>query len=271
MGALVFVGLGLWDERDISLAGLDEVKRADDVFLEAYTAHLGGSSVARLEALFAREVRVLTRADVEDGKVVLEAARRGTVVLLAAGDALTATTHTELRARAARDRIATRIVHGASIVSAAAGLLGLASYKFGRATTLVFPEGDYFPTSPFDAVRENLERGLHTLVLLDLRAGGSEHENRAVTGTRPGAEAPAAPRYMTAAEGAALLIRLGLPPDHLLCAVARAGSPTPLVVSGPARALAAFDFGPPLHVLVVPGKLHFSEEEALAALTRRVG
>lgn len=37
---LYIVGLGLADERDISVKGLDIVRKADRVYLEAYTAVL---------------------------------------------------------------------------------------------------------------------------------------------------------------------------------------------------------------------------------------
>ena len=37
---LYFIGLGLADERDITVKGLDIVKRAERVYLETYTAVL---------------------------------------------------------------------------------------------------------------------------------------------------------------------------------------------------------------------------------------
>ena len=254
---LTFVGLGLWDEDDVSVKGLAAARAADIVFAETYTAFLGGTDAARLEKALGRPVRWLTRAEVEDGGVILEAAHARDAALLVVGDSLTATTHTDLRLRCAKEGVPTRIVHGASVATAVPGLLGLANYKFGRTTTLVFPEGRYFATSPYDVVAENLARGLHTLVLLDLRA-----EDR---------------RFMTASEGAALLLRaeeerkLGaIGPDTLTCVVARAGSPAPIVARGALARIAAADFGPPLHTIVVPGKLHFMEEEALAALATAV-
>jgi diphthine synthase len=131
------------------------------------------------------------------------------------------------------------------------------SYKFGRATTIVFPDGTYFPTSPYDVLRDNRARGLHTLTLLDLRAAEG--------------------RYMTASEGAALLLRMErergegvFTPESIVYAIARAGSPEPGVFRGTLAALAETDFGAPLHTLVVPGKLHFVEEEAVEALARGV-
>lgn len=38
---LYFIGLGLGDERDITVKGLEAVKRCSRVFLDAYTSILG--------------------------------------------------------------------------------------------------------------------------------------------------------------------------------------------------------------------------------------
>lgn len=253
---LTFVGLGLWDEKDVSLRGLDAIRAADVVYAELYTAHLGGASPERLAELYGRRVTFLDRDPLERGDAILSEARTKDVVLLAVGDSMTATTHVELRVRAQQAGIPTRVIHGASIATAVAGLTGLTSYKFGRATTIVFPDGSYFPTSPYDVVRDNLARGLHTLCLLDLRA----HERR----------------YMTASEGARLLLRMerergegALSDDTLAIGIARAGSPEPRVVAGRLADLARADLGAPLHTLVVPGKLQHFEEEALATFAPR--
>lgn len=56
--------------------------------------------------------------------------------------------------------------------------------------------------------------------------------------------------------------------DSIMCVVARAGSDEPLVVAGIIKDLIDKDFGPPLHTIVVPGKLHFMEFEALKILAQ---
>jgi len=252
---LTFVGLGLWDELDVSVRGRQAIQAADVVYAEWYTAYLGGATPEKLISFYGREISFLDRDPLEKGDRILEAARTKDVVLLAVGDSMTATTHVDLRVRAAKLGIPTRVIHGASIATAVAGLLGLMSYKFGRATTIVFPEGSYFPTSPYDVLRDNRARGQHTLTLLDLRA--------------------AEKRWMSASEGAALLLRMerergeGVFTDESeVYAIARAGSPEPGVWRGSLAAMARADFGAPLHTLVVPGTLHFMEEEAVAALAR---
>lgn len=255
---LTFVGLGLWDEKDVSVKGLDAIRAADVVFAEWYTAFLGGAAPEALSAYYGRDVTFLDRDPIEKGDAILEAAREKDVCLLAVGDSMTATTHVDLRVRAEKLGIPTRVIHGASIATAAAGMIGLFSYKFGRATTVVFPEGSYFPTSPYDVIRDNRARNLHTLTLLDLRA----HEQR----------------HMRADEGARLLLRMEeeraegvLGEDTLVFALARVGAPKPRVVRGSLAQLARADLGAPLHTLVVPAReLNFVEEEASEVLAKAV-
>jgi diphthine synthase len=262
VASLTFVGLGLWDERDVSLRGLEAVREADRVFAEWYTAFLAGAGEGDLEALYEAEIEVLDRAAVEEGDRVVEAARDEDAAFLTAGDAMTATTHVDLRVAAEEADVETRVVPGASALTAVPGLVGLQTYKFGRATTLVFPREDYFPASPYETVADNLERGLHTLVLLDIENEEREGE----------------PRCMTASLGAELLLRHeeeqgrgAVPPDQPVVGVARAGSPDPTVAAGPADAVADHEFGPPLHALVVPGDRHFKEDQALGGLAEWVG
>ena len=252
MGELVFVGLGLFDEKDITLKGLEAARAADIVFAEFYTSSLRGTTVETLRLMVGKPIRALSRKDLEQGFEVIEAARQGTAVLLVPGDPMAATTHVELRLRAHEAGIRTRIVHGPSIVSAAAGLLGLQSYKFGRATTVPFTHDKFRPASPLEVIEENLERGLHTLVLLDLREGGE---------------------FLTAPEAARYLLELAkerksaaLTDDTLMCALGQVGSDRPRIWTGRAGDLLVRDLGRPLHCIVVPGKLHFLEAEALVKL-----
>jgi len=249
MGELIFVGLGLWSEKDITVAGAEAARECDKVFAEFYTSMLGVPK-EKIEKIIGRSIEVLSREEVEDGSIILNEAVDKKVCFLTGGDPMTATTHIDLRLRAMEKGISTRVVHGISIMTAAAGLLGLQSYKFGRATTLAFPEGDYFPTSPYGVIKENMERNLHTLVLLDVGK-----------------------KLMTANEGIELLMEMEererrgiIGKKTLIAVVARASSPSPTVKAGYAYDMVKENFGPPLHCIVVPGKLHFMEAKALVML-----
>ncbi len=253
LGEVVFVGVGLHDEVGISLKGLEEVKSADSVFIELYTSFLPSFSLKRFEALAGKRLRVVSRRELEEenGEVVLRIAERGKAVLLVPGDPFIATTHIALRIAAEKRGIRTRVVHGASIISAAVGLSGLHNYKFGRSVTIPFPEN--FSETPYMVIVQNKNLGLHTLCLLDI----SVEENR----------------YLNVREALETLLKVEeklkmgiVTGGTLVVGVARAGSPNPIVKAGSVSELLGYDFGGPPYSLIFPGKLHFMEAEALMVL-----
>jgi len=252
-GRLTFIGLGLYDEKDISLKGLEEINNCDEVYAEFYTAKLIGTNIDKIEKKIGKTIKILTREEAEKGDKIIKSANDKNIAFLTCGDSMTATTHIDLRLKALDIGIKTKIVHGSSIVTAVPGLLGLQNYKFGRTTTLAFPEKNYFPTSPYNVIKDNKGMGLHTLVLLDIQADKK--------------------RYMTANEGMELLLEIEkklkeqiINEDTIVCTVARAGSSRPTLMADRINILKDKEFGPPLHTLVVPGKLHFMEIEALEKL-----
>ncbi|MHC1595491.1 MAG: diphthine synthase [Candidatus Syntropharchaeales archaeon] len=248
---LTFVGLGLYDEKDITLKGLEAVKSAEAVYFEVYTSKLGGCTAAKLEEAFGRELYPAKREDIEnDPEEILKRAASEDIVLLTGGDPMTATTHVDLRLRAYDRGIATRIIHAPSIFTAVSGITGLSSYRFGKAATISYPYRDDFKSIsdvPYDTIRLNRSNGLHTLLLLDI-------SSRA---------------YMTIPQALTILEALetrrgeGVLDDLIFVGIARAGSSEGKVKAGAIETLRAFDFGDPLHVLIAVGDLHFMEEEAL--------
>lgn len=245
---LTFVGLGLYDERSVTVRAQDCIREADQVFAEFYTSTLTGTSIERLEAYHGVQIEVRERSGVEDDPApILEAARSGNVVFLTAGDSMISTTHVDLRLRAIDQGIETRIIHGTTAQSAASGLTGLQNYRFGKATTLPFPEshgGAGVPASVLETVEENRERGLHTLVYLDIDVERDKH--------------------MTIGRATELLdTHLG---DNLAVGIARAGGDDPVVKADRLRNLTLHEFGDPLHLLVIPGSLHHVEQTALKEL-----
>ncbi len=255
MGELAFVGLGLWSERSISLLGVEEAGMADTVFAELYTSLMPELNLSKLEKLIGKRVHLVVRHDLEEdcGKRILEAAEKGKAVLLVPGDPLIATTHVDLRIRAEKQGIKTKIVQGASIVSAVMGLSGLQNYKFGRSVTIPFSEIGAADFTPYNTIAKNQKAGLHTLCFLDVRA-----DER---------------RYMTIKDAFNVLSALeskkrhrAVADDTLAVGIARAGSENPDVKADYVKRLQAFDFGKPPHSLVFPGKLHFMEAQALITL-----
>jgi diphthine synthase len=255
LGEIVFVGLGLNDEMGMSLHGLEEARKADAVFIELYTSILPAFSFEHLEALCGKRLSVVTRKDLEDdcGKAVLAAGQTGKTVLIVPGDPLIATTHVTLRMEAKKRGIDTRVVHGASVLSAVIGLSGLHNYKFGKSVTIPFPDETPAET-PYSIIAQNKKLGLHTLCLLDINAEKG--------------------RFLCIRDGLEALSRVEekrregvVAGDAVAVGVARAGSLDPTVKAGFVDELRDYDFGGPPQSLVFAGSLHFMEAEALITLT----
>lgn len=268
---LSLIGLGLGDERDITVKGLETVRKADLVYLEQYTSVLGVEK-ERLEEFYGRPVMIATRDLVEkEAETKLIAPAREThVAFLVVGDPFGATTHTDLVLRAREAGVPVEVIHNASIMNAV-GAVGLELYKYGKTTSIPFPEEGYEPDTPYDVIKENIARGLHTLCLLDIKVAEPDKES-----LRQGDRRAAPPRFMTVAQAIDVLraieARRGehvISETMLAIGVARLGQDAQ-IVCGPIAAVAAADLGRPLHALIIPGKLHVVEEEALATATYRL-
>ena len=246
---LYFIGIGLNDEKDISIKGLELVKQADFVYLESYTSKLN-CSLSYLEQLYGKKIiladRKLVEMDAE--KTILAKAKTQEVAFLVVGDVFSATTHMDLYLRARKMAIKTRIVHNASVLTAV-GVTGLQLYKFGKTASIPF-ENENVET-PYDAIKTNQKNNLHTLLLLDL----NQDSNDSLTVND-------AIRYLLKVE-----LKRGervFTGNTLCVGCAKLGSLDQVIKAGKANTLLKENFKNGLHCLIIPAKsLHFMEEEAL--------
>ena len=244
---LFIIGLGLDNEKDISLKGLEAVKRCRHIYLEDYTSVLN-VPLQNLEKLYGKKVIPLSREQVESSEIIFSHPNED-VALLIVGDVFSATTHVDLYLRAKEHNLRIRIIHNASIITAV-GETGLELYKFGKTTSMPYFERSFMPQSPYDAILENLMHGLHTLILLDIKR--SEH------------------RFMTVNECLQQFRQIeeirgkGIFADKsMVIGCSRLGSEGSIIKYGPVSQLVESEFGDPLHCVIYPGKLHFMEEEML--------
>ncbi len=244
MGSVAFIGLGLNDEKGLTQEGLEEAQGADATFAEFYTNLMPNLELGRLEHLIGKKIRILDRTQLEDhsGRDLVEAAVKGRVAFLVPGDPMIATTHVSLRLSLQKMGIASKIIHAPSIMSAVCGATGLQSYKFGKSITL--PYLPPVPGSVFETLSDNGTRGLHTLLLLDVR---NRTDDQLTINTALARIKAANPAY-----GANLAIGL-----------ARVGSHDELVKASTLGNLIGVEFGKPPHSIVFPGRLHFMEMDAL--------
>jgi len=251
-GTLSLVGLGISDENGISLAGLEELKACAKIYAESYTNLLPPGALLRLEKLCGKKIELLARESVEGEKVLLEAASSQRVALVTAGDPMIATTHVSLLLSAKKRGIETRIIHASSILSAAIGESGLQAYKFGKMVTLAYWRENYKPMAAYEVISDNLARGLHTLLLLDIDEKLGPMKPSAAAAVLMKMEMEGKRKIFTPETRLVLLKGLGWQsPTKKYCAIA---------------GLEKYDKAQGPAVLIVPAKLHFLEEEFLESL-----
>ena len=243
---LSIIGIGLGDEKDITVKGLERIQEAEKIYLESYTSKLGVSKET-LEQYYCKKIQVLEREDLEDHiEEFLEEAKTRHIALLVIGDLFLATTHALLVIECKKKKIPYETIHNASIMNHL-GDLGLSLYKFGKITSLPFLHEDL--ETPYHVLKEN--KDLHTLVLLDLD--------------------PKKNRYMYAQEAIEYFLKKETQEKvftkETKCIIAAAlGQKESIIKYGRAEELLKEKISLFPQCLIIPGPLHFLEEEALNLL-----
>lgn len=254
---LYFIGLGLGDEKDITVKGLEAVKRCKKVYLESYTSILT-TNKSKLEALYGKEVIEADRIFVESGcEGMLTEAINDEIAFLVVGDPFCATTHADLFLRANELGVQVETIHNASIFTAV-GLTGLQLYKFGETVSIPFFTENWRPYSFYDKIHRNLEKKLHTLVLLDIKVKEQSEEDliRGRMIFQP-------PRFMTVSQACQQLLEAEENLNHglitaetLVFGVLRVGAPDQKIFVRSIRQFSqSEDLGGPLHSMVIPGEV----------------
>lgn len=263
---LYLIGLGLSYESDITVRGLEVVKKCKRVYLEAYTSILMAADQQSLEKFYGREVLLADRELVETGSdEILKDADTDDIAFLVVGDPFGATTHSDLIIRARELGIKVEAIHNASVMNAV-GACGLQLYQFGQTVSLVFFTDNWKPASFYDKVLENRKIGLHTLLLLDIKVKEQSLENMA-----RGRLIYEPPRYMDIATAAQQMLEIeetkgqkAYTPESPCVAVSRLGLPDQTFKAGTLAEMAEYESGEPLHSLVLLGRqVHDLELEYL--------
>jgi len=239
--ALYMIGLGLGNQKDISLYGLEVVKSCNSIYLESYTSVLG-CSIKDIESLYKKKVIIADRNLVENEaeQTILKDAKEEDAAFLVIGDVFSATTHMDLYIRAKNKGIPVKVIHNASVLTAV-GITGLEIYKFGKVTSIPFNNKEV--TSPVEIYTANQKINAHTLFLLDLD--------------------PINKKFLTINDAAKYLLDKGVK-DVLGVGCAALGSEKPEIKSAKLSDLAKQKFTRYPQCLIIPSKtLHFVEEEAL--------
>ena len=249
---LWFVGLGISGTRSIPIEVVKIIQEADFVYLEAFTSPISKQHEDEIKNMVNGSFKIAKRWLVEDGQEILNASKNSTVVLLSYGDPYVATTHIELRTRAKLENIKTSTIHSASAITSMIGEAGLQFYKVGKVVTIMNEKKSTI--TPYTAIFKNLVQGLHSIILLEY----NHDENY----------------FLDPKNAISNLLdvekeqkRNVLNYDTFAIIASRIGFDTQKIISGKFSNLLKVDFGEPPHSIIITGKLHFTESDAINVLT----
>jgi len=258
---LWFVGTGINGYQGLSIAAVDVLKKCAVVYVERFTSALSEGDLQGLNSIIKRDVKLVQRCFVEDGKEILEASRTKDVALVSYGDPLIATTHSELRSRAAKSSIKTAVLHAASGIASLIGETGLHIYKFGRIMTIMSEL--HSALSVYNTIFENLLAGSHTLILTEY-SSSSNNESKE-------------PFFLDPSSVFKMLLDVERDHRHQVFSndtfavvASRVGMQDQEIISGKVKSLMGRHFGNGPHSVIVTGALHFTEIDALGSIIENI-
>ena len=249
---LWFVGLGISGFKSIPNEALPILAKADIVYLEQFTSPISKSDFNKIKkSVIKGEFKPAKRWLVEDGNEILQNAKKKKVVLLSYGDPYIATTHIELRIRALEEKIRTYSIHASSSLTSMIGECGLHFYKVGRIATIMNEMNSL--TTPYYVIYKNIVEGNHTVLLLEYNQDKDffldpKNALNGLLETEKGQR-----------RNVINLSSYGI-------VASRIGSKNQKIISGKISSLKKIDFGKPPHTIIIPGRFHFTESDALKML-----
>lgn len=238
------VGSGLWRGDDISVRGVEACKKCSKVYLDRYTRAFEQKELEKLEEIIGKKIIKLERKELEE---TLSFLNEENVCLIVPGDPLIATTHVTIVEECKKRNIEIEIIHGSSIFTALPGECGLMTYKIGGSCTIPMREKRIVPYSIYDKIWENRERGYHTLVFLD---------------TTPEKEMEISEAMEIMQEIEKERNQKIFDDESKIVVGSCMGSTKQKLIYKRIGELKRMEFEKPC-TLIIPGKLHFSEEEFL--------
>lgn len=246
---LYLIGLGIGGAAGITVEGLKAARKCSEIYIDSYTSVVPSEHEIRsvIGKVPKHSARNMLEEDFE--KDIMNKAKSSDIALLIPGDPLVATTHIELINSCRKHSVKYKIIHSSSIISAI-GETGLQSYKIGRKASIAFPVKGIYAESGYDAILDNKKIGLHTLLLLDLHNG----------------------KYMDCEEATQSLIFIEkkrkkklISGNTMVVVCAALGSENSVIKYCKVSEVRNLGLknGPFPQCIVLPGKLHFAEQEAL--------
>lgn len=225
------------------------------IYADVYTSISCDLNIQTLREISGKTVFPATREILEmKEKEIYSQLDQGIKIAIATiGDPMIATTHVSLAAGAKRRGHRVIVVPGVSVHCYMISKSMLSSYKFGKSVTVTFPYLEKLDYTPYNVIKENRERGLHTLVYLDLKETG----------------------VMTADLAIGLLRRMEenkkegvITEDDIVVIGERLGCQEERIKALKVREVSAEKFGNPPHIIIIPARnLYEMEIEGLKCLS----
>ena len=249
---LWFIGLGVSGISELSDNTISIIKNAEIVYLESFTSPISEDEKIQLENISSGKFKIAKRWLVEDGNEILENAKERETVLISYGDPYIATTHLELKTRAIKDNIETKTIHSSSIVSSLIGEVGLHYYKVGRVLTIMDDPKSII--TPYNTIFDNLLNRMHSVILLEYNEDKSFFlEPQNALSMLLGCEEKQKRKIISSETFGIVASRIGKNDQR--------------IISGNVDNLIKSKFGEPPHSIIIPGKLHFTESDAVKMVT----
>lgn len=251
---LFIIGLGIYGEPSIPSSYYSLIKKMNKIYMEKYTSPLR-INLKKLENLLEIDnIIVVERKYIEEEnyRLIREVVEKD-IALLVPGDPLIATTYTSLILDCVRIGAKVKIIHSSSALCSAIGESGLHTYKFGPFCTLM-REGKASSSRCYEILRENMRRGIHTLFFLEY-----DYESDYI---------------MKPDDAIRILLHYDkekiLNDEQNIIVLCGLGSDNEFKTALKIKEIYnKKDFPNEPCILIVPGKLHFSEREYLMTVLRR--
>jgi diphthine synthase len=256
---LYLVGAGIYNTFEMCNS-ISILKSCDRIYLESFTSPISDSFIDILKTTIepGKKIEFVKRWFVEDGRQILEESKTLNVGLISYGDPTIATTFTELRIRAIKNKIDVKVVHAASGITSLVGECGLQIYKIGKLVTMM--EERQSAISVYSTVFSNLNLNCHTIILTEYR----QVDDGSLFFLKPN-------NVMSRLLDVEKDIMYGfVSEDSFLIVLSRIGTDEQKIFSGKIKSLLELDYGNGPHAIIFPSKFHFTEEDAILNLTENI-
>ena len=168
---MYIVGLGL-SITSMTIEAIAALLACRKIYVDTYTSTWFPDirKLVHILKAMGRNTELCNRDKLEGTRVkdIIEEARREDICIAVPGDPMFATTHHAIVAEAIQHGVEVRIITSTSIINAVYDYSCLQPYRFGKITTVVSPKDNIFFEYPIHVIKDNMDRNLHTILLLEI-------------------------------------------------------------------------------------------------------